>query len=119
LFDLNKTLFPGIPAAAQVHVGFRDAHATTANIVLNEVKRLMAEKGTRSVTTIGHSLGGALAELDALFLTLNIPTASVKAVTYGTPRVGNPEFVAFFDTKVTNFKRINNEYGVYSLSSCK
>lgn len=50
---------------------------------------------------VGHSLGGALAELDALFLTLNLPsTTSVRAVTYGTPRVGNPAFAALIDSKV-------------------
>jgi len=49
---------------------------------------------------VGHSLGGALALLEALFLTVNIPTASVKSVTYGTPRVGNPAFAQLIDSKV-------------------
>jgi predicted lipase len=50
---------------------------------------------------IGHSLGGALAELDALYLTLNLPSnISIKAVTYGTPRVGNHAFARFYDKNV-------------------
>ena len=50
---------------------------------------------------IGHSLGGALAELDALFLTLNLPsTIQVRGVTYGTPRVGNAPFAQLLDSKV-------------------
>lgn len=79
---------------------------------------------------IGHSLGGALAELDALYLTLNLPSnISIKAVTYGTPRVGNRAFATFYDknvrcaskshscafhTKVHDFTRINNQMGMIS-----
>ncbi|PFH51568.1 hypothetical protein AMATHDRAFT_142271 [Amanita thiersii Skay4041] len=110
--SLSPSLFPGISSNAQVHEGFRDAHAKTASSVLAEVKKLMAAHNTNSVTLVGHSLGGAIAELDALFLTLNIPGASIKAVTYGTPRVGNPDFAELIDSKVPDFSRINNEKDV-------
>ncbi|KAF5322219.1 hypothetical protein D9619_001889 [Psilocybe cf. subviscida] len=111
--NLDSTLFPGVPSSVDVHDGFRNEQALTAPAILKEVKRLMSVKGVNTVTTVGHSLGGALAELDALFLTLNLPSsASVKSVTYGTPRVGNPAFASFFDSKVANFKRINNELDI-------
>ena len=46
-----------------------------------------------------------MAELDALFLTLNLPSdSSIKAVTYGTPRVGNTAFARLIDAKVCNGK---------------
>jgi predicted lipase len=49
---------------------------------------------------IGHSLGGALAELDALYFTLNLPAGTaIKAMTYGTPRVGNPAFAQLIGSK--------------------
>ena len=57
---------------------------------------------------MGHSLGGAIAELDTLMFTLNLPSATVKGVTYGTPRVGNPAFANFFDSKVKDFTRVDN-----------
>ncbi|KAJ6525303.1 Alpha/Beta hydrolase protein [Mycena vulgaris] len=110
--ELNSTLFPNLPADSgiEIHTGFRDEHAITAEEIQTEVKRLIAEKGATQVTVVGHSLGGALAELDALSLRLNLPTTvGVNAVTYGTPRVGNQEFVQFFDTQVTDFKRVNNQ----------
>ena len=44
-----------------------------------------------------------------MFFTLNLPSSvHVKAVTYGTPRVGNPAWAAFFDSKVSDFVRIDN-----------
>lgn len=52
LAPLSAALFPGLPAGASVHNGFRDAHAATATLVLNEVKRLLAATGYTSVTTV-------------------------------------------------------------------
>lgn len=47
-------------------------------------------------------MGGALAQLDALFMRLNLPsTIHIKAVTYGTPRVGNPAYASYFDSMVS------------------
>ncbi|KAF9465014.1 alpha/beta-hydrolase [Collybia nuda] len=110
LDPLNDTLFPDVPSNVKVHDGFRNEHALTAPIILAEVKKLFKYRHIKKVTVIGHSLGGALAELDALYLTLNLPAnTSVHAVTYGTPRVGNLAFAKLIDKMVPNFRRINNK----------
>lgn len=97
---LNATLFPGIPSTVQVHDGFRDEHALTALQILEEVKRLMTVHNTQTVTCVCR-LGGALAELDAVFLVLNLPTSTnIQVFTYGTPRVGNMAWAQLVDTKV-------------------
>lgn len=107
--SLDPTLFPGVPLSVLVHSGFARAHARSASSVLSEVKKLMNVTRTRSVTTVGHSLGGALAALDALFLALNLPSGSeVRGVTYGTPRVGNAAFAELLDFNVPDFFRINH-----------
>jgi len=108
LETLSTTLFPGVSSAVEVHSGFRDEHALTADIILAEVKSLMTSKGTNNIVTIGHSLGGALAELDTVFLRLNIPSATISSMTYGTPRVGNPAWAALVDSSNVNFHRIDN-----------
>ena len=42
-------------------------------------------------------------------MALNLPASvHVKAVTYGTPRVGNLAFAAFFDSQVADFTRVNH-----------
>lgn len=106
----DATLFPGLPDDITVHSGFADEHKKTAGTILTEVQNLLSANNAKSVTLVGHSLGGALAELDSLFMVLNLPgDISVQAVTYGTPRVGNGAWAAFFDSKVPNFKRVNNE----------
>jgi pimeloyl-ACP methyl ester carboxylesterase len=110
--SLDPTLFPSVPSSVLVHSGFAKAHARTASSVLSEVKKVMDVTRTRSVTTVGHSLGGALAALDAVFLALNLPSGSeVRGVTYGTPRVGNAAFAELLDSIVPDFIRINNRKG--------
>jgi len=58
-----------------------------ANAVLSAVKTGVSTYGTKSVTTVGHSLGAALSLLDAIFLPLHISGLTVTYYGYGLPRV--------------------------------
>ena len=61
---------------------------------------------------VGHSLGGALAELDTLFLRLNLPSnIAVKGVTYGTPRVGVPAYADYFNSNVCHSRSSIHPFG--------
>lgn len=107
---LDPVLFPGIDSSVEVHSGFANEHALTASIILEEVMSLISQYNTNSVTLVGHSLGGALAELDCVFMALNLPSSiAIKGVTYGTPRVGNTAWAALFDSLISDFQRINNK----------
>jgi lipase (class 3) len=132
---LDPVLFPDIPRHIKVHSGFAIEHKKTAYQILAEVERLMDEYSSTNVVLvrfhycnplprrrhtylffpghypqIGHSLGGAIAELDTLFMTLNLPEdTTILGVTFGTPRVGNTAWATFFDSQVSNFTRINNK----------
>ncbi|KAI0248631.1 Alpha/Beta hydrolase protein [Lactifluus subvellereus] len=106
----DSSLFPNVPSDVQVHSGFANEHKKTAPKILAEVKRLMAEHSVTKVILTGHSLGGALAELDALFMKLNLPAGTtVRGVTFGTPRIGNAAWAAFFDSQISEFTRMNNK----------
>ncbi|EIW78144.1 alpha beta-hydrolase [Coniophora puteana RWD-64-598 SS2] len=108
--NLDAGLFPGVPDAVQVHKGFADEHAKTAKDILTEVNNLISQHSATEVVLVGHSLGGALSELESLYMTLNLPSSiNVKGQTYGTPRVGNGDYASFFDGKVGDFIRINNK----------
>jgi len=112
LSDLDSTLFPGLPSGIQVHSGFKDTHARSAKDVLAAVKKALSTYGTTSVTTVGHSLGGAIALLDAVYLPLNLPsTTTFKSFLYGQPRVGNQAFANYVDSAASKVKatRITNK----------
>ncbi|KAI0086537.1 alpha/beta-hydrolase [Irpex rosettiformis] len=105
----NNTLFPGMTSGAEGHGGFLEQYSSTTSTISSEVNRLISSKGATSVIATGHSLGGALAELDSLSYSLTLPSSiQVKGVTFGTPRVGNGQYAAFFDSHVSDFQRINN-----------
>ncbi|KAI9458384.1 lipase [Lactarius psammicola] len=100
LTNLDSTLFPGLSSSIQVHSGFAAEHAKTAQKILAEVKELLAQHGASSVAVTGHSLGAALALLDAVYLPLHLPAGtSVRMVGYGMPRVGNAAFADYVDAR--------------------
>ncbi|KAF9073600.1 lipase [Rhodocollybia butyracea] len=110
LTPINSSLFTGVGPIVQVHSGFAAEQALTAPTILAAVKKTMAMFGTGSVTTTGHSLGAALSLLDALYLRLQLPTASVSFIGYGLPRVGNPDFADLIDSFLAgSVTHINNK----------
>ena len=71
----------------------------TASSILSAVQQTLSAHGSASsVTVVGHSLGAALALLDGLYLSLNLPNAEVRVIGYGMPRVGNQAFANWVDS---------------------
>ncbi|KAI3929555.1 hypothetical protein MKX01_025723 [Papaver californicum] len=91
----------------KVEHGFRDIYTSKSEItrynklsasqqVMHEVKRLVKiykEQGESvSLTITGHSLGGALALLNAYEAAETIPDLPISVISFGAPRVGNVAF---------------------------
>jgi len=108
LEKLDATLFPGVSTSIEVHDGFATEHAKTASSVLASVQTALKKSGLNQVTTVGHSLGAALALLDAVFLPLSLPGIDVNMIGYGVPRVGNQAFASYVDSNL-NVSRVNNQ----------
>lgn len=86
LSDFNVGLKPG-PGSRYVHAGFRDTWDTTAK----QIREYLKGRNPSRIHCVGHSLGGALAMLNAdYFTTLKI--APVSVYTFGCPRVGTEWF---------------------------
>ncbi|KAI5123194.1 hypothetical protein M0805_003961 [Coniferiporia weirii] len=116
LTNLDSTLFPGLDSSIEVHNGFASEQADTATTILAAVEKTLSAHPGASVTTTGHSLGAALALLDAVYLPLHLPSGtSFKTVVYGMPRVGNQAFADYVDAQITSLAggtgltHINNE----------
>ncbi|KAG8935712.1 hypothetical protein FRC02_006760 [Tulasnella sp. 418] len=111
--ELEPAYFPGIGTAIKIHNGFTNAHAKSSPAILNAVKKILSERGVSKVTLVGHSLGGAIAILDAMSLRLTLPsTTKFKIVTYGQPRVGNQEFADYVDRYFPDYARITNDLDI-------
>ncbi|KAJ3971599.1 lipase class 3 family protein [Lentinula raphanica] len=106
---LDSSLFPGVSSSVEAHDGFAKAQASTASAVLAAVQQAMAAHSTTAVITVGHSLGAAISLLDALYLSIQMPSANVNYIGYGLPRVGNQAFANLIDSKLPNLSHINNK----------
>ena len=83
----------------------------TAPYILSAVQNTLSAEGISSVTVVGHSLGGALALLDGVFLSLQLSKdIKVKVIIYGMPRVGNKAFANFVDIQLSGLvTHVNNK----------
>jgi predicted lipase len=107
----SPILFPSLPFGVLAHSGFLDTHAATASHVLTAVQATLSKYGSTTVITVGHSLGAAIALLDAVYLPMHLPsTISFKTYAFGLPRVGDPAFAAFVDSAASNVQltHVNN-----------
>ncbi len=90
--------------AIRVHDGFIEAYRSIREAMFKVAK----DSPLKAVICTGHSLGGALATLCAVDIQYNLPAKQVNAYTFGSPRVGNPDFVRFYNRHVPQTYRIVN-----------
>jgi len=106
-------LFPGVSSSVKAHSGFAGQHAKSATAVLAAVKQAMSAHSATSITTVGHSLGAAISLLEVLYLSIQIPSATVSFIGYGLPRVGNQAFASLIDSMLPNrVSHVNNKEDV-------
>jgi hypothetical protein len=110
-FDFAPAPYSSIPGRGTVHQGFQLVYqAVRAN-----VGKLVQAKGAglKEILITGHSLGGALAALSAPDLLSDVASQLSPIVyTWAEPRVGHPDYVRFFDSRVNICYRIVNIWDV-------
>jgi pimeloyl-ACP methyl ester carboxylesterase len=77
--------------------------------VLNTLRAL---PGINNVTLVGHSLGGAIAQMTCALQELNLDPAPLGLVTFGQPRTGN---AAFCNSLITPYLRVATQNDPVSL----
>jgi hypothetical protein len=88
-----------------VHLGFEMMHRSVRDSIAAALSTIAA--GTR-VTVIGHSLGGAMANLAAVDLKRNMGRQVVDCCTFGGPRVGKFIFRSKFNQFIPECYRVTN-----------
>lgn len=102
--DPRKDLSSVAPQA-RMHEGFTEAYMS----IQDQLHRYVLFQNRRKLTFIGHSLGGALATLCAIDFQLSYEDRfDVELFTFGSPRVGNPEFRTLVNQHIPNSYRIVN-----------
>lgn len=101
--------FPNATGAL-VHTGFVASYnQSTLRANLTEAMKSMQRwHPWAPLYVVGHSLGGALATLCALDMKFTFKLKDVRVYTFGSPRVGNKEFVDYFDWQVQESFRMTH-----------
>jgi hypothetical protein len=86
-----------------VHGGFHEVWLQTREDTLKQVKAALASTGSKTVICTGHSLGAAIAQLDAVYLRHKLSKKiTVSNVGFGEPRVGNGRWAKLVDRVLGN-----------------
>lgn len=89
----------------RVHKGFYKSYLSVRIRILS----YLIENKVKSLYVTGHSYGAALAILAAVDIQYNLPNIEIKkVVTFGSPRVGNKEFISSFNKRVPQTFRVEN-----------
>lgn len=83
----------------RVHQGFNADYNSLAGESVPYQQLLKEKYPNAEIVIVGHSLGGAIAVISAVEQALIF--GRVSLYTYGQPRVGNSEFAAFQNLKIT------------------
>lgn len=108
-----------IPKDVKVEAGFDDVYRSAKNKTPSMQMQLFelvdqlnaSENPIKSLWVTGHSLGAALCQLFSLDLALSRPEITSLNINYASPRVGNAEFVDFFErSSAKNTLRVQNTH---------
>jgi len=95
-----------------VEKGFYNIFKNLKNEVIDILDNIKLKYKTDKLLITGHSLGGALSTLLAfeLLYVQNYNANNINLITFGSPRVGNEEFVTIFNNFNIYSKRITHYY---------
>ena len=111
-FDTTACFF--LPEAGETEEGFTDIYksfaigSTTGPSVTASLATIFGTRQANSLAICGHSLGGALATLQALDATANSKFKNPTVYTYASPRTGTSQFAGVYNLRVPNTFRIAN-----------
>jgi triacylglycerol lipase len=104
-YDILQVPYPFVKNGGKTSRGFTCIYQSTRSRLIRQLNKISA---TKRLFVTGHNYGGALATLAALDIAVNTKFENPFVYTYGSPRVGDPEFANQFNQVVNNSIRIVN-----------
>lgn len=101
----------GYDKPMRTHQGYTIAFKSIEDEMMTALKaELSTVDGTPRIVFTGHSMGGAMATMAGLFIACKMPhlRPRISVVTFGSPQVGDGNFVAFFNKVIPTCARVVN-----------
>lgn len=96
-----------------VHGGVLNLFYSIHDELLNSMGNVHSR--VNHVTYTGYSLGGALAEFASLYFSLMFPLQHVTCLTFGSPLVGDKDFVSVYENVVNSSLHVVNKLDIVPL----
>jgi len=110
-YDILQVPYPFVENGGKTSRGFTCIYQSTRNKLIRELNKLAT---TKQLFITGHNYGGALSTLAALDIAVNTGFKNPIVYTYGSPRVGDPDFAFRFNKEIKNSIRIVNIHDSFS-----
>lgn len=104
--DILRIKIPNISKKCLVHKGFLDSFMCLEETLSKIIEE---DENINILEFKGHSLGGAVATIAALYYKDLYKTKKVICHTFGSPRVGSKGFVKYFNKIIDESIRVVNE----------
>lgn len=103
MLTTSRTRFyPLFVGNVSVHDGFAKAQGRTADTVLSTVQSGLSTYNVSKILVTGHSLGAAIATMDAVMLRMQLPASvEMQTIVFGAPRGGNEAWADLVDATVS------------------
>ena len=99
-----RKVYPYNDSTIAVEKGFYKAYQNVKPDVLSAMNTIQTKYSTNTVLLTGHSLGAAIATLMTFDL---FDSYDILLYTFGSPRVGNEQFVSSFDHSIPLFRIVH------------
>ena len=105
LYDFNfiqVSPYRNIGSNIKVEKGFFELYSKSKKDIISNIDKISQKYGNNKIIITGHSLGGA----ESTLLTFDLAFTKkfhISHVTFGSPRVGNKDFVEKYNSMENNF----------------
>jgi triacylglycerol lipase len=89
---------------AKVHYGFWQAYSS----IRQELYTTLQKEEITNLFITGHSLGGALSTITSLDIAEELGYPNISMINFGSPRVGNPDYVEIYKQYIKNYYRVTH-----------
>jgi predicted lipase len=93
----------------KVHNGFLDQYLIIKNKLFDNIDDIIKNNNIGEISLSGHSSGGAIANIASIDFCKKYKDIQIKCVTFGSPKVGNENFVDEYNKYVKDSYRIVNK----------
>lgn len=106
--EINQSTF--FNNNVKIHNGFLKQYLSCRELLQYHLQRIISDfPHIKTIVSCGHSLGGALATIAAIDLSMWFNMLTIKYFSIGSPRVGNKAFVKLFTEKIKEPYRLVNQ----------